>query len=169
MAMMASLSRRTVFQGFGSAVIATCAPFPLFAAAPKSLESIIGDQLIDRAQSGSPYSEAAWLQLAMVIDEQGRLKISGSFREALTIILNGGDAAEYQNDNSTDEGREYRRNSLVMLAALSGLKMLPQRLGYGHFCNGEFMAERQSFTVGDRWKGLGWPAPFAYVEDVWGA
>lgn len=165
---MTNFSRRTVFQGFGSAVLATCAPFPLFAAVPKSLESIIGAQLIERAQSTFPYSEGAWVQLVMLIDEHGRLKLSASFREALTTILNGGDAAEYRNDNSSDDDRKRRRNSLLMLSALSGLKMLPRRLGYGHFCNGDFMAERQSLTVGDSWKRLGWPAPFAYVEDVLG-
>jgi hypothetical protein len=156
-----NLSRRTMLEGLGSALVTAFAPAPVLAALPspmRSLEEILGPKRMERVRQ--VWCSPEWIALrGEVLDRNNRFQMDDAYRRGLTAILNGAPAVEI----IFDDASTYTVDCTVLqIVSESGL--LPPDLGWTFTCDSTPTIYRLRFTVQDAWRELGWPEPPESVQ-----
>jgi hypothetical protein len=166
---MKSLTRRTLLEGIGSAVVAAFAPQQVLAALPRpmqGLEEMLGGARIDRVRFIWGRPRWSWITAAELMDEGGRFRMSEAWRHGLMAIVNGCPAAEIIQDKHSEEAAAKQTAidaSVVDIFSCFGL--LPPELGWGVVFDEDGAVVRNRFAVGKAWQALGWSEPESIVQE----
>lgn len=167
--MMPELSRRTVVKALGASAVGMLSPANALASIPqpRSLESIIGAERLERAKF--LWSLPEWPHHAPggLVDAANQFRMTPAFRKALTAIVNGCNAVIFDPEDVSGDWKLRRRRDYSVLALLSYLDVLPRDLSMGEELDENWRATYRYFVAGDAWRQLGWEEPWKYVSDYW--